>query len=143
MPRSTWSPSAEFAPEYLVGLASYYETELGVRMGITPALPLGREIVNPGRKQLIAQSMIALIQRAQDGQNPDAVYIGLTHYDMYIEGKSWRYAYSYRTVERHAVVSSARTYRGPARRYSERTEVDPACARWSPRPSASCTTASR
>ena len=40
--------------------------------------------------------------------DPEAVIIGLTDVDMYIESEDWRYAYGLRSMGTLAVVSSAR-----------------------------------
>jgi len=40
--------------------------------------------------------------------NPESILIGMTEEDMYIRGKAWRFAFSYREEGRFAVVSSAR-----------------------------------
>jgi len=120
-------PIGDFAPKYLIDLASYYEGVFPLRIGITPPLPYHPALFDLQRQQLVAQAAIGLIMETYDGysSNADAIFIGVTHIDMYIQGKSWRFAYAMRIGDHHAVVTSARTTRQPQPRFSEITEVHP------------------
>jgi predicted Zn-dependent protease len=67
-------------------------------------------VVNYARRQLIAEEVIALMQRKhpQLAADPGAILIGITDYDMYIRQYRWQFAFAWRQDERFAVVSSAR-----------------------------------
>ena len=117
-------PVGEFAPKYLVDLASYYEDVFGLKIGVTPPLPQVRSLIDADRRQLITQPTIRLIAQTYSGysSNPRTIYVGVTHIDMYIQGVPWRFAYSQRIGD-FAIVTSSRTTRDPQPRFSEITEV--------------------
>lgn len=119
-------PVGDFAPKYLVDLASYYEDVFGLTLGVTPPLPTERSIVDLDRKQLITQAAIRLIAETCGGysSNPRTIYVGVTHIDMYTQGIDWKFTYSQRIGD-FAIVTSSRTTRDPQPPFAEITEVHP------------------
>lgn len=67
-------------------------------------------VVDYDRHQLIAEEVIALMQRKHPklATDPDAILIGITAYDMYIRQERWGFAFAWRQDGRFAVVSTAR-----------------------------------
>lgn len=99
------------ATQYAVVTAHYAGAwHLPVRR--LPPLPLDDSLWDRTRNQLVAERVIAKMQREYAGPaaDPGAVLIGLTAQDMYREQSSWRYAFSHRDGGRYAVVSSARMH---------------------------------
>jgi len=120
-------PIGPFAPEYLVSLAAYYEETFNLSVGITPPLPYRKKLYSPKRKQLVTQELLTLMRETFDGiyQNKRAIFIGVTHSDMYIQGKNWRFAYSQRIGWNYAVHSSARTTKNHNNNFLEIKKVHP------------------
>ncbi|MEH6343553.1 MAG: hypothetical protein V7785_00575 [Bermanella sp.] len=120
-------PIGPLAPEYIVSLATYYEDVFNLNIGITPPLPYSSKVYNSERKQLIAQELITLMRETFDSvyQNEKAIFIGVTHSDMYIEGKSWRFAYAQRQGLNYAVHSSSRTSRKQQPKFLDIKNVHP------------------
>jgi predicted Zn-dependent protease len=119
-------PIGDFAPKYLTDLASYYEDVFALKVGITPQLPFDADFWNDKRHQLIAENVIGNIISIYHAysSNPRAIFIGVTHVDMYIEAEDWRFAYAQRIAD-FAVVTSSRTTREPQPNFVEITEVHP------------------
>ena len=69
---------------------------------------MARRAFDPSRGQFVAESLLVLMRRnlPRLAEDPNAVLIGITQQDMYIAGRRWRYAFSYRS-ENNAVVSTA------------------------------------
>jgi len=120
-------PVGAFSQTYLVDLANYYEDDFGVRMGIAPALPYRDGLYNPARKQLVSEPVLAwmMTKLEEYSTNPDSVFIGVTHNDLYIATSSQRFAYLQRIPPNFAVVSSYRTTREPIPPSGETTKVQP------------------
>jgi YD repeat-containing protein len=62
------------------------------------------------RKEFVAEDLVSAMKIAYPrlAADPEAILIGLTDDDMYIQALSWRYAFSFRDEERFAVISTAR-----------------------------------
>jgi len=103
-------PLGDFSSPATAELANYYQRKIGIGIVGLPAIPLDPSIFDARRHQLIAEDVIELIKRHYPrlAQDPKAILIGLTEKDMYIQKKTWQYAFSYWVDSRFAVVSSAR-----------------------------------
>ena len=121
------APIGPVRQEYLISLAAYYEDVANIKIGIAPPLPYRGATYDSERNQFIAQNLIILMNTIYKdySSNPKAIYIGITHSDMYIKNKDWRFAYSLRTGCCYAVLSSARMYRDHSKNFDEITEVHP------------------
>ena len=98
-------------PPSLDSLAAYLEQRYQLRLVKLAGLPLDESVVDNHRRQLVAEALIALMRRAypREAEDGSAVLVGITAHDLYIAGHAkWRWAFSYRTDERFAVVSTAR-----------------------------------
>lgn len=120
-------PVGACSKQTLVLLADYYEHDLGIRMGIAPALPYRDGLYNPQRKQLATEPVIAwMMTKLEDySTNADSIFIGVTHNDIYIATSSLPFAYEQRIPPHYAFVSSFRTSRKAADDSAEITEVQP------------------
>lgn len=103
-------PLSDFSSAWLTRLVTYYEQKRGIKAIATQPVPLELSAIDSRRHQVIAQEAIELMKRRYPklAADPNAILIGLTDEDMYIREKSSRFAFSYRTQGRFAVVSSAR-----------------------------------
>lgn len=103
-------PLGAFSSPATAELASYYKKKIGIGIVNLPAIPLDPSTFDARRRQLIAEDVIELIKRRylKLAQDPKAILIGLTEKDMYIQGKTWQYAFSYWVDSHFAVVSTAR-----------------------------------
>lgn len=103
-------PLGDFSSSATAELAAYYEKKLDIGIVCLPAIPLDASTFDGDRKQLIAEDVIDLIKRTYPKlvEDPDAVVLGLTDSDMYIQHKTWLYAFSYSVDSRFAVVSNSR-----------------------------------
>ena len=103
-------PLNHFSTESLNRLVTYYKQKTGIEAITAQPLPLRLAAIDNRRQQLVAEDIIELMKRSYPKllADPNAILIGLTDEDMYIRGKSWQFAFSYRTQGRFAVVSSAR-----------------------------------
>jgi len=120
-------PVGACSKEYLVMLADYYEHDLGIRMGIAPALTYRDGLYNPQRKQLATEPVIAwMMTKFEDySTNADAVFIGVTHNDIYIATSSRPFAFEQRVPPHYAFISSNRTSQRPVGETARITEVQP------------------
>jgi predicted Zn-dependent protease len=104
----------------LTKLKSYYKQKFGLTVEILPLLRMESGTLDSKRKQVIAEEAIKLMERGchEQANDPTAIVIGITPYDMYIREKSWQFAFSFRQAGRFAVVSSAHmnpvSFRQPA-----------------------------
>jgi predicted Zn-dependent protease len=107
-------PLGEFPAVEVHELVAYYKDKYGLTIEVTPRTPLDPSVINPERKQLVAEWVIDLMKQTYPALagNPDAIMIGLTDEDMYISQTTWRFAFSRRQEGRYAVVSSARMGQG-------------------------------
>ena len=89
-------------------LADQYRAQLGLEVEVAPPVPLDSSAFDPARQQFVAESLLVMMRHgvARLADDPNAVLIGVTQQDMYIAGRSWRYAFSYR-YGNSAVVSTA------------------------------------
>ncbi len=103
-------PLGEISSVSVAQLVGYFKHRLGLAIEIMPAVSLDDSVVDPDRRQIVAQRLIDLMKSryAQWANHPAAILIGITEGDMYIQGYPWRFAFSLREGERLAVVSSAR-----------------------------------
>ena len=94
----------------LTSLPDYYDAWLGLKVETLPDLPLDAQAFDSGRRQYVAEDLIASLRQAlpQLSADPGATVIAVTEADMYIRAYDWRYAFNYRDGQGFAVVSSAR-----------------------------------
>jgi predicted Zn-dependent protease len=103
-------PLGDFPSSEVERLVTYYRNKYGLSIETLPSLPLDSSVVNPERKQLIAEAVIDLMKNGNPSLVADrqAILIGLTTEDMYIQKYDWRFSFSWRQEGRYAVVSNAR-----------------------------------
>ncbi len=108
-------PIGPISNKYLINLADYYQNIFKLKIGMTAPLYPYRELINPDRKQLEAYLVTQRIREKFLGKlgKKSSILIGITHVDMYIAKKNWRFAFAYRYGDNIAVVSSARTQINP------------------------------
>jgi len=104
-------PFGPMSNDYLLDLVSYYERTFPLKFGVTAQLKFRKEMYTPSRKQFIADELIYYISKDHSYNN--AIYIGVTHLDMYLFNHKWKFAYSKRVGGNLAVISSARVSRIP------------------------------
>jgi predicted Zn-dependent protease len=83
---------------------------LGIDIQTLPAAPLEERLWDRSRGQLVAERVLTMIRQRypEHVADPSATVIGLTTEDMYIQQRSWGFAFAYRGTDRLAIVSSAR-----------------------------------
>ena len=103
-------PLEDFPRSDVETLTDYYKSKYGLAIETLPSVPLSDAVVNAERKQLIAEAVVALIKSAYANlvNDPNAILIGLTTEDMYIDRYDWQFTFSWRQEGRYAVVSNAR-----------------------------------
>jgi predicted Zn-dependent protease len=116
-------PVGTVPPIVMNALARRYRDLAQLDVEVVGQLPVPDEIVNPQRKQLIAEKTNGLMERVLGFElyKPGALVVGVTPWDMYIAGSGWRYAYAY-GQGRYALVSAARM-----------ADAESEESRWSPR----------
>ncbi|HVG31186.1 MAG TPA: hypothetical protein VM864_15865 [Pyrinomonadaceae bacterium] len=109
-------PLGDFPPDKAQGLRLYYRQKYGLSVELLARLPLDASAVNSRRQQLTAEEVVALMKGAHPElvADPQAILIGLTDDDMYIEQYDWQFTFSWRQEGRYAVVSDARMTLGRA-----------------------------
>jgi predicted Zn-dependent protease len=102
-------PFDNFPAAELEELARQYAARYGTPVEVGPRVRLPANAYDEGRGQLVAEYALATLRVMCPAEScePRNVVIGVTADDMYIRGKDWNYAYSYR-FETAAVVSTAR-----------------------------------
>ncbi|MFZ5863115.1 MAG: hypothetical protein ACOYXR_09790 [Nitrospirota bacterium] len=107
-----FAPVGDFPREEAFRLADLYRGRYHITATVLPSVSFEGEDspFDWDREQVIAEALLDLVRRrhATPATEHDAVLIALTDQDMYIRGRSWRYAFSWRDTDRTAVVSSAR-----------------------------------
>lgn len=91
-------------------LPQFYKQKFGLDVVALAPIPLEDHVRNPKRRQLIAEEIVALMQRRlpQLAKDKNAVMIGITDEDMYFRERNWRFTYTYWDGDRGGAVSSAR-----------------------------------
>ena len=95
----------------LAKLVNFCKQKIGVQPIVTEPVPFALTTVDKKRQQVIAEEAVELMKIKNPAlvSDPNAVVIGLTDQDMYIQrNKNWQYAFGYWRQQRFAVVSSAR-----------------------------------
>ena len=105
-------PIGEFPATQYAAVTAHYAGAWHLPIKRLPPLPLDDSLWDRTRNQLVAERVIAKMQREYAGPatDPGTVLIDLTAQDMYQEQSSWRYTFSHRDGGRYAVVSSARMH---------------------------------
>jgi len=103
-------PVGEFPAASVEHLVAHYRGRYGLAIETLGAVPLEPAAVDLLRQQLVAEELIALVKRHHPrlAGDPEAILIGLTPYDMYIQAVAWQFAFAARQEGRFAVVSTAR-----------------------------------
>jgi predicted Zn-dependent protease len=94
----------------LDSLAAHVERKFSLEVTILSEVPLDESIMDPDRRQLVAEDLLALMKSAHRWQawNPRSVLIGITPYDMYArQQREWRFVFNWRQ-RGSAVISMAR-----------------------------------
>ena len=119
-----FAPIGDFPLEKVEALVAHYQAkyDLTIEIGAPIAVPSGA--LDTQRDQLGADRLLDAIWASDTAvADPEAVIIGLTDQDMYIEDLDWRYAYAFRSNNGlHAVISTARfnAYRADEARQMQR-----------------------
>lgn len=118
-------PLGDFPAYKLLELTAYYRSKYGLTVRTLPPVPLDASAFNSERQQFAAERLVELMRRGlpEQAADPDAILIGLTGKDIYIERYDWQFSFSYREDGRFAVVSEARMYLGPPRRARDNAEA--------------------
>jgi len=104
-------PLDGFSDEATWQLVHYYHDQHGLDIQVLPSIPVDSSLLNPRRRQLMAEKLTARVHDAYSDRVRDSkdVLIGLTAQDMYLQSSSWQFAFGWRSPDlRTAVVSSAR-----------------------------------
>ena len=103
------APMGDFPREEAQALVAHYREKFGLAIEITESMALPADAFDYERNQVGAERLLEAIAASDVAvDHPDAVIIGLTKVDMYIEWSEWRYAYALRSDGSHAVISTAR-----------------------------------
>lgn len=91
-------------------LITYYKTKHDLTIEELPAVALQINDFHLLRGQYTAEKLIASLKQAypEYARDPNAVLIGILAQDMFIYGKTWKFAFSYREEGHLCVVSSFR-----------------------------------
>jgi predicted Zn-dependent protease len=105
-----FAPMGDFPREKAEALVTHYRAKYDLTIEIVAPIPVPPDAFDTERDQLGADRLLAAIQASDIAvADPEAVIIGLTDQDMYIEELTWRYAYAFRSNNGlHAVISTAR-----------------------------------
>lgn len=108
--RVSFVPVGEFPAASVEHLVAHYRGRYGLAIETLGAVPLEPAAVDLLRQQLVAEELIALMKRHYPklANDPEAILIRITPYDMYIREYTWQFAFAWRQEWRFAVVSSAR-----------------------------------
>lgn len=89
-------------------LQDFYK-RYGLQVHLLPAISPPTWAKNVTRKQFVAEDLVTAIKLAYPHQaaEPGAVMMGITDDDMYISELNWTYAFSFRSEERFAVISTS------------------------------------
>lgn len=89
-------------------LEDFYK-HYGLQLRLLPTISPPDWARNVPRKQLVAEELVTAMRLAYPTQaaEPGSAMIGITDEDMYISALNWTYAFSFRSEERFAVISSA------------------------------------
>ncbi len=103
-------PIGLVAPEYLIALADYYQKNFKLKVGVTERLSITKSAWNEERRQLKSDYIIRQMkyQYWNHSFNPDAVYIGITHKDLYLPEDQAKSIFAYRIGRNFSVVSNHR-----------------------------------
>jgi predicted Zn-dependent protease len=101
-------PLAQFPESDLEPLVAYCQDRFHIKVNVLHAVPIPTAALDRDRRQLIAEELIAAMQRALPdlAPDPDAVLIGFTSADMYSQSQSLQFVFGWRSDS--AVVSTAR-----------------------------------
>ena len=105
-----FAPIGDFPSEKVEALVAHYQAKYDLTIEIAAPIPVPPTALDPQRDQLGADRLLDAIKASDIAvADPEAVIIGLTDQDMYIEDLDWQYAYAFRSNNGlHAVISTAR-----------------------------------
>jgi predicted Zn-dependent protease len=111
-----FAPIGDFPRGKVEALVTHYQAKYDLTIEIAAPIPVPSGALDTQRDQLGADRLLDAIWASDVAlADPEAVIIGLTDQDMYIEELSWRYAYAFRSNNGlHAVISTARFDAGRA-----------------------------
>lgn len=105
-----FAPIGIFPTEDIEALVAYYERKYGLAVDVLPRIGSPPDAFDYDRYQVVAERLIAELKELPIAADPNAVIIGLTADDMFIEAEDWNYAYGLRDTDRFAVVSDYQMY---------------------------------
>jgi predicted Zn-dependent protease len=114
-------PMGDFPSDTVADLISHYKAKYGLTIETLSRVPIRPTAINAERKQLSAEYAVSLMKAANSElvKQPDALLIGLTDIDMYIEKYDWQFSFGWRQEGRYAVISNARMSLGSVGREQE------------------------
>jgi predicted Zn-dependent protease len=100
----------DFPGSLLDRLQTYFRDKYGLELSVLPAIPLASDVADRSRQQVVGERLIEAMSAASPPDGASSVVIGLTRFDMMLEGKpEWSFAFSLRdNPRRMAVISTAR-----------------------------------
>jgi hypothetical protein len=104
------APIGIFPTEDVESLVTYYERKYGLEVDVLPRIGSPPDAFDYDRYQVVGERLIAELKALPIAADPNAVIIGLTADDMFIEAEDWNYAYGLRDTDRFAVVSDYQMY---------------------------------
>jgi hypothetical protein len=116
-------PLGDLREPDLEAMAGWYRDRYQIPVEVLDALLLGPDVIDARRRQVIAEELMALMERSYPAQaeDPVALLIGVTPDYMYIrERPDWQWAFANR-VDRVTVIS---TFPMDPRAYGERRDPE-------------------
>ena len=101
-------PIGYVAPEYLISLADYYQKTFNIKVGVTERLLFVKSAWNAQSQQLKTDNIIGQMkyQYWNYSFNQGALFIGVTHLNMYLPGGPSKFNFSYKEGRNFAIVSN-------------------------------------
>jgi uncharacterized protein len=89
-------------------MVGYYRDKFGIEIKVLPTVQPEQDDVDPSRRQLIAENLIATMLRAHPeyAGNSSVILIGITAQDIYPREFGWRFTFGWRDGQQHAAVAS-------------------------------------
>jgi predicted Zn-dependent protease len=94
-PRVCLVPLGTIDAELVGHLVAYYQAEYDLQVSVLTPSPIPKDINDPDREQVGGIALIGYMNTLFPDAypDPDAILIGLTPVDMYIEHSDWRFAF--------------------------------------------------
>ncbi len=122
-------PFGDISQEVVDQVALHIENSHGLRVIIQHRKSLTKQMIDYLRRQAPAQEFVNFMEPRfvrTERKTGDAIYLGLTNYDMYVAGLDWEFAFAARKAPGVAIVSN---YRMDPTSYHETEDVPLTIAR--------------